>query len=143
MHPDDADTDRLDDQADDELGTTDRSFWWALHRPETYALAAMVLAVAGLFGPLLPGFELVQAYDPGGSNEFRLSLGVTAGVRLGVAALAAGLAVASLRNEDSDVTWSAPVARAALIVAALAALFALAILLGVLAVDGKPDYEFA
>lgn len=140
MHPDN--DPRLSDTIDGTESSGD-SLWWALHRPETYALAAIVLAVGALFGGLLPSFEFVQAFDPNaGGSDFRVTLGVAAGVRLGVAALAAALAVASLRTEDEDVTWSAPVARAALIVATLAALFALTILLGVLTVDGKPDYEF-
>ena len=138
MHPDDAGPDRLDNTTrEDDAAAARQSLWWALHRPETYAVSALVLAVAALTG-LLPGFEYTQAFelDP---TDIRGPLAVTAGVRLVVAVIAAGLAVASVRYEDEDSSWSAPLARAALVVAVVAALLALVTFLGVLTNDGEPD----
>jgi hypothetical protein len=138
MHPEDAGIDRLDNTTDaaDELDAN-RSLWWALHRPETYALTAMAMALAALFG-LLPGFEIAQAFDVG-LNGIRGPLAVTAGVRLALAVIAAALAVRSIATEDEDVTWSAPVARASLAVSVVATLFSAITIVGLLTHDGDPD----
>jgi hypothetical protein len=142
MHPDDAGHDRLDNTTDDDADvTTERSLWWALHRPETYALAALVMAVTATLGSL-PGFEIAQAFNLGIGSDFRRPLAVAAAVRLGVAVLAAALAVLSIRHEDEDVSWSAPVARAALVVALVAAIFALIVFTGLLINDDDTGYRF-
>jgi hypothetical protein len=139
MHPDDAGLDRLDNPTDDnDHAAAQQSLWWALHRPETYALSALVLAAIALT-QLLPSFEISQAWEVGDGNSFRGTLGLSAGLRLAVAVGAVVLAGLAIRTEDEDVTWSAPVARAALVVAVVAILFALAALLGVLTHDGTPD----
>jgi hypothetical protein len=139
MHPDDAGLDRLDNTNDDDDGAAaERSLWWALHRPETYALSALVLAATSLT-QLLPGFELAQAWEVGDNGSLRGSLGLSAGIRLAVAALAVVLAILATRHEDEDATWSPPVARAGLVVAIVALVFAVASLIGVLTHDGTPD----
>lgn len=142
--PADKPHDRRDDGRDDgsDLDFDDDpvgppSLWWAVHRPETYALAALTLAVATLLG-LSPAYEIVQAFllnGNGNGDRGRLLLGIPAGIRLGVALLAIGLAVASIRSDDEDTTWSAPVSRAALVIAVLAAALALTTLIGLLVAD--------
>jgi hypothetical protein len=109
--------------------------WWALHRPETFALSAFAVGMTTFIG-LGPFYEVVQSFLLG-DQDYSLStqLGVAAAVRAGVAVLAIGLAVLSIRAEDDDATWSPSLARAALVVSALAAAFAITTVVGVLVTD--------
>jgi hypothetical protein len=72
-----------------------------------------------------------------GFNASRVTGFATAdtAARAGVAVLAIGLAVLSIRAEDDDATWSPSLARAALVVSALAAAFAITTVVGVLVTD--------
>lgn len=112
----------------------ERSLWWALHRPETYALAAIALAFVTLFSIEIE-FEIVQAFSLNGNVGPRAVYGASAGIRGGLAVLAIVLAAMSVRSEDEDTTWSAPVARAALIVGVIGLAFAVTTLIGVLVSD--------
>jgi uncharacterized membrane protein len=120
---------------DDDHGGDDRgaNLWWAVHKPETLALAALVIAVALLmFTEPLQEFATLAFFNTGNGN-IRDVYGTMAGIRLGMCVFALALAVMSIRSEDDDATWSPPVARAALIVGGLAALLAIATLFAVLA----------
>lgn len=116
-----------------------RSYWWSLHRPETYAIAALTFAVGTLlsFGA---GQEIAQAiiFASRSSDTEQTLLYILAGLRLGVALLAIGSAVLSIRSEDDDTTWSPPVARAAILVASLSALLSIAALITT-ATSSSPD----
>jgi hypothetical protein len=127
----------LDEDHDDDL--PQRSYWWSLHRPETYAITALALA----FGTLLSfgaAQEIAQAilYSDRGSSTEEVLLYVLSGIRLGVALLAIGAAALSIRSEDDDTTWSAPAARAAILVASLSALLSVAALITT-ATSSTPD----
>ena len=112
-----------------------QSLWWAMHRPETYAIAALALAVTTLFSVALED-EVVRAFTVGSSTlSLRVIYGVPAAVRGGLALGAVMLAVMSIRSEDDDTTWSAPVARAAIVLAVIAAAFAVTTVIGVLVSD--------
>jgi hypothetical protein len=125
----------LDDQFT-QGADSDRSMWWAMHRPETYALAALVLAVTALFS-FGPGRLLSEIFFINGDHGIRAPLATGAGIDAGLALVAFGLALASIRAEDEDATWSPPVARAALVVGGIAAAFQIVALI-VLAVT-TPD----
>ncbi len=125
-----------DDDPDGSL--PQRSYWWSLHRPETYALTGFALA----FGTLLsygPAQELVQsiAFSIQSQSEHTV-LYIASGVRLGIALLAILAAVISIRSEDDDTTWTPPVARATLLVAAFSALVSIAALIAT-AVGSDPS----
>ena len=117
-----------DDDDDDEYLV--RSYWWSLHRPETYAIVALAFAVGTLlsFGA---GQEIAQAiiFASRASSTEQTLIYVLAGIRLGVALLAIGAAVLSIRSEDDDSSWSPPIARAAILVATLSALLSAAALI--------------
>lgn len=118
----------LDEDPDDDLPR--RSYWWSLHRPETYALAAFALAVVTLMS--LGGAQeiyqtIILVIRPQDSG--RVALFALAGIRLAVAILAIIAAVVSIRSEDEDTTWSPPVARAAILVAVVSALLSAASLI--------------
>jgi hypothetical protein len=98
--------------------------WWTLHRPETYSLAAFMLAALSVLN-IGAGNTIASAVEVS-SNNPRLAFGVEAGIRLAVAVVAFGLGWLAVRFEDDDVTWSAPVARAALVVGGLSVLLNLA-----------------
>jgi hypothetical protein len=106
-----------------------RSLWWAGHRPETYALVALVTAVSGFFG-LTEAFEVVEAFLINNNDSQQLVYGYAGGIRVAVALVAILAAILSIRSEDEDTTWSAPVARCALVVAVLAALLGAATIVG-------------
>lgn len=119
----------LDDEPDEEFPK--RSYWWSLHRPETYALAALATAIVTVVS-LAPAQEIAQAifFSSNGNSEKHLLLALS-GIRLGVALIAILGAVLSIRSEDDDTTWSPPVARAALLVAGLSVLLSAAALITV------------
>jgi len=120
--PDDIIRYNLDDHDGDDLPA--RSYWWSLHRPETYAIAALTIASGSLL-TLAPIQELVRAIlDAVTNTEERITIIALSGSRLVVSLIAMFAAVLSIRSEDEDTTWSAPVARAALLVAALSAVIA-------------------
>lgn len=118
----------LDDDADgDDL--PGRSYWWSLHRPETYAVASLAIAIVTLIS-LGPAQEVTQAifYAEGGDSQ-RKFLMIQSGIRLAIALFAIFAAMLSVRSEDEDTTWSPPLARAAILVAILSALFSAAALI--------------
>lgn len=110
------------------------SLWWAVHRPETYAVAALALAFVTLFSIEIE-FEVVHAFALNDNISERVLYGVPAAIRGGLALLAIGFAVMSIRAEDEDTTWSAPVARAAVVVALIGLAFAVTTVIGVLVSD--------
>ena len=131
----------LDHEPDDD-DLPGRSYWWSLHRPETYAIASLAIAIVTLIS-LAPVQELTQAIffaDTGHSQ--RTFLIIESGIRLGVALLTIFGAMLSVRSEDEDSTWSPPLARAAILVAILAALFsAAALITAVVSSDPtQPDF---
>jgi hypothetical protein len=129
------------DELDDDYDEAPRSsMWWALHRPETYAVAALALAVIAMVGLAPQELEQALAYGQQGPKTF---LGVGAGVRLGIAALAVLLAIMSIRTEDEDSGWSQPVARAALVVGAVAVALAAASLITVLTTTSDDLFRVA
>jgi hypothetical protein len=121
---------KLDHDADDDDDLPPRSYWWSLHRPETYAIAALTFALGTLlsFGA---SEEIAQAivFSVRSANSEHILLYTLAGIRLGGALLAIGTAALSIRSEDDETTWSPPVARAAILVAALSALLSVAALI--------------
>jgi 1,4-dihydroxy-2-naphthoate octaprenyltransferase len=125
-------TDELASSAGDDLPEFTPNLWWALYRPETYALSSLVLAVSVWIASAPIGeFLSLVFFDTG--ESFRNVYGTTAAIRLALALLAIGMAVTSIRSEDEDTTWSPPVARTALIIASIGALFAIATLIAWLA----------
>lgn len=113
------------------------SLWWALHRPETYALTAFTLGFIDFVGRG-PLYDVVRSYMVFATEDnTRVALGVPAALQAALALLAAGLAVASIRSEDEDVTWSASVARTALVVAALAFLLSVVSLFGIVTTNNE------
>jgi hypothetical protein len=104
-------------------GTTERRWSDGLLAPTPAAVAAVVLAAVSLMGQNLPligvqavlgqGFQRMSIPDQG---TYYIVWGVSALVPIGVAAL---LAMKSLRQSDAG--WPAQLARAALILAAIAA----------------------
>jgi 1,4-dihydroxy-2-naphthoate octaprenyltransferase len=127
----------LDEDPDDE--DLQRSYWWSLHRPETYAIASLAIAIVTLVS-FSPAQEVTQAifYADRGDNQ-RTFLMIQAGIRLGVALFAIFGAMLSVRSEDDDSTWSPPLARAAILVAVLSALFSAATLITTAAASAEPD----
>jgi cell division protein FtsW (lipid II flippase) len=130
----------LDDDADDDMPS--RSYWWSLHRPETYAIASLAIAIVTLIS-LGPAQELTQAIffaDSGDSQ--RKFLMIQSAVRLAIALFAVFGAMLSVRSEDEDTTWSPPLARAAILVAVLSALFSAAALIttAVSSDPSRPDF---
>ena len=117
----------LDEDPDDDLPR--RSYWWSLHRPETYALTAFALAFVTLL-EVGAAQEIYQAIAflirPGSPRDALFAL---AGTRLAIDLFAIGAAVLSIRSEDEDTTWSPPVARAAILVAVVSALLSAASLI--------------
>jgi hypothetical protein len=127
-----------DDPGDDDLPR--RSYWWSLHRPETYAVTALALAFVTLMS-LAPAQELAQAvqvHSPNGPFDEKTLLLVVSSVRLGMAVLSIVCAGIAVRSEDDDVTWSAPLARAAILVAVVSALVSIASLITEITA-GSPD----
>jgi hypothetical protein len=104
-------------------GTAQRRWSEGLLAPTPSAVAALVLAAVSLMGQNLPligvqavlgqGFQRMSIPDQG---TYYLIWGISALVPIGVAAL---LAVKSLRGSDAG--WPAHLARAALLLAAVAA----------------------
>lgn len=127
------------DEPEDDL--PERSYWWSLHRPETYALTALGLAVASLL-TLGPAQEIAQAIILSGSHSEKALLLTLSGIRLGMSLLAILCAAISVRSEDEDTTWSAPVARAGLLLATLAALMSIGSLITVGLLSGDPNNGF-
>jgi hypothetical protein len=127
----------LDDEPDGELPS--RSYWWSLHRPETYALASFALAFTSLFA-LGAAQDLIEAISYGISpHEQKTGLLIVCIVRLGVSLIALLGAGLSIRDEDDDTTWSPPVARAALLLAGLAALFTIAAMIIIGVTSSSPN----
>lgn len=131
----------LDDDPHDDLPA--RSYWWSLHRPETYAIAALGLALVTLMS-LAPSQELAQSilvavHSPSGEKDYLYAL---AGIRLGLALIAIVTAMLSVRAEDEDTTWSPPLARAALLLAVLSALLSVAALITTATVSDNEDSGF-
>lgn len=122
-------------QGPDETPESSRSVWWAVHRPETYALAGFTLAVVALL-QIGPADRLVQTFLlDDRSFSFSRQLGWGAAI-YGLLALGGlGLAAAAIRTEDEDSTWSPPVARAALVVGVVALVIAVVAVIGVLVTD--------
>jgi len=119
----------LDDDPDDDDEDMRRSYWWSLHRPETYAVASLVIALVTLISSA-PAQELTQAiFYAVQERSQRTLLMVGSGIRLAVALFAIVCAMLSVRSEDEDSTWSPPLARAAILVAILSALFSAASLI--------------
>jgi hypothetical protein len=129
----------LDDDGDD-AGIPQRSYWWSLHRPETYALVAFALA-AGTLISIGGAQELFQSVllNLGSTNSEKPLVYTLSGIRLGVAVLAILAAVISIRAEDDDTTWSPPFARAAILVATLSALLSAASLILTANASTSPD----
>ncbi|MBV9098191.1 MAG: hypothetical protein JO079_09050 [Frankiaceae bacterium] len=130
-----------DDHLGDELPA--RSYWWSLHRPETYALASLAVAFASLIS-VGPGQEIAQAvlYGVGGPSSGRDLLYALSGVRLAMALFAILAAVLSIRSEDADSTWSPPVARAGILLAIVDAVLAAAALIVTATVSDPSSQSF-
>jgi hypothetical protein len=118
----------LDDEDDGDMPA--RSYWWSLHRPETYAIAALAIAFAALTN-IGPAQEIAQAilFSINGPSSEKDLLYAIGGIRLALAVFAIVAAVLSIRSEDPDTTWSPPVARAALLLAILDAVLSAASLI--------------
>lgn len=126
-----------DDGIGDDLPA--RSYWWSMHRPETYAIVALAIGLVTLMS-LAPAQELGQALfiigqTPNSEQDFLITL---SGARLGVGLLGIFAAVLSIRSEDADSSWSPPVARAGLLLAVLGVLLSAATIIATLA-SGSPD----
>lgn len=120
----------LDDEISDTDGDADAPrgryhLWWATYAPETYALTALILAIAS-FILVEASNDFVQAYNIGHQTLGRTTLDIGNGIRAGIGAVAALLAAWSITLEDEDTSWSAPVARTALAIGVLGLVFALA-----------------
>src|SRR4051794_26358474 len=107
----------LEDEDDYEELLRPRVARWAIHRCETYALAAVLIAVGTLVGGgTVQDLQQAVLFSSHGPKTF---LNVGAGLHLGLGVLAFVLAALAISAEDEDSTWSPPVARAAAIVAVI------------------------
>jgi uncharacterized BrkB/YihY/UPF0761 family membrane protein len=131
----------LDDDSHDDL--PQRSYWWSLHRPETYALVAVLIAFSALIS-IGPAQEIAQAilFSVNGPSSEKDLLYAVGGIRLALSLLAIVAAVISIRSEDDDTTWSPPVARAAILLAILDAVLSAASLIVTATVSDSPESDF-
>jgi peptidoglycan/LPS O-acetylase OafA/YrhL len=131
----------LDDDDDSNDDLPERRYWWSLHRPETYALTAAVIALSSISAAAT---DLYQAILFALSTEFggKTSQLTVSATRLGMALLGVLAAAVSIRDEDEDSTWSPPVARAALLVTSLAAVLSLTAIIITAATSTGPSNNF-
>lgn len=131
----------LDDNDDSDDDLPERRYWWSLHRPETYALTAAVLALSTISAAATDLYQAIL-FALSTESEAKTSQLTVSGTRLGIALLGVLAAAVSIRDEDEDSTWSPPVARAALLVTSLAVLLTLTAIIIIATTSTGPPNEF-
>lgn len=134
-----ADPDAVDDFVNG--GEDDELRWWSFSSmpdPRGLAIAALVLAAISLSG-IGAGHEIATAVTLSGRSTFH-SLAIIDGIQAGVAVLAVGLGLRVVRAEwdAEEASWAGSMARAAIVVGALAFVIDIVGLSLVLAVNVRP-----